>query len=379
MRAGDWLRIDFRARFQGDLRRSDAFVAEDEDVATDIAKRRVGVEGRLGQIADFQIEYELRNAVPWRDVYVNYRQFDAVQVQAGTFKLPFGLEENVSSTNLDFVYRTRVSRQLAPGRDQGLMVHGRVLRNIVNYEAGVFRRDGDNTRPKTSARVFGDRTVALRVTADPFRRSESTLSDFQVAAAVTESDVAEGFPSIRGRTSLGADFFDSDFWVSGKRRRTGFEMRWRPGPFSLQSEYIRVTEERRGQSVEDTDLSPFLAHGWYLSGTWAVTGERKSNGLDTPDRPFLRGGVGAIELAGRVEKLTFGSVSTAGVASTSPRADVILGNANRAVTIGVNWYLNLWIKIQANLIHETIDDPLQGPLPQQPSFWSRALRFQFTI
>jgi phosphate-selective porin OprO/OprP len=377
LRAGEWLRIDFRARFQRDLRRSDAFIADDDDVATDLARRRVGIEGRLGDVAEFQVEYELGESVPWRDVYLNYRQFTAVQVQAGKFKLPFGLEENVSSTNLDFIYRTRLTRQLAPGRDRGVMVHGRV--GVVSYEAGVFERDGDNTRPDTSARVFGDRTIAARVTADPFRTSESPLSDFQIAAAMTDSELAEGFPSIRGRTSLGAEFFEGDFWVKGARRRTGLELRWRPGPFSVQTEYMRVIHERLGQSVEDTDLSPYLAHGWYVSGTWAVTGERKSDGLDTPNRPFLRGGIGALELAARVEKLTFGTVSTAGLPSTSPRPEVIVGNGDRAVTLGVNWYLNPWIKIQGNVIHETIDDPSQGPLPGQASFWSRVLRVQLTI
>jgi phosphate-selective porin OprO and OprP len=380
LRAGDWLRIDFRARFQRDVRRSDAFIAEEEDIATDIARRRVGIEGRLGEIVDFQVEYEPVEGDSWRDVYVNYRQFAAVQLQAGKFKLPFGLEENVSTTNLDFVYRTRVSRQLAPGRDRGVMVHGRLLRNIVNYEVGVFERDGDNTRPRSASRVVGDRTTAFRIVADPFRASKSPLSDFQLGAAITQSDVAEGFPSIRGRTSLGAEFFESDIWVRGTRQRIGLEMRWRPGPFSIQSEYMRATHERRGQSVEDTDLPPFLADGWYVSGTWAVTGERKSGGLDTPRRAFLRGGVGAIELAARVEQLSFRSASNDdGPPSTSPRAAVIVGNSDRAATVGVNWYLNPWIKIQGNVIREMIEDPLQGPLPGRRSFWSRAVRLQFTI
>lgn len=380
IRAGNWLRLDLRARFQGDLRRSDAFVAEDEDVAVDLAKRRVGVEGRVGDVADFQVEYELREFDQWRDVYVDYRQFTVVRAQAGKFKLPFGLEENISATNLDFVYRSRVSRQLAPGRDRGVMLHGSLLRNVVNYEAGVFAHDGDNGRPRTTGRRrSGDRTTAFRVTVDPFRASRSPLRDFQFAVATAASDLPEGYSSMRGRASLGAEFFESDIWVQGTRRRTGVEMRWRPGPFSVQSEYIRVTDERRGQSVENTDLSPLLAQGWYLSGTWAVTGERKSRGLGTPDHPFLRGGAGAFELAGRVEALRFGSLSQDGLPSTSPRPEVIVGNADRAVTIGVNWYLNPWIKIQGNLIHETIEDPSQGPLPDRPGFWSRAIRLQLTL
>jgi phosphate-selective porin OprO/OprP len=142
-----------------------------------------------------------------------------------------------------------------------------------------------------------------------------------------------------------------------------------------------LTEERVGQSVEDSDLPPLRAHGWYVSGTWALTGDRKADGLDATEHPIFQGGVGAVELAVRVERLTFDSATSTSTSepSTSPRADVILGNSNRAVTIGANWYLNRWIKVQFNLIRETLTDPEQGPLPDRSSFWSRAVKLQFTL
>lgn len=382
LRAGDWLRVDFRARFQGDARRSEAPAdpAEEEDTL-DIARRRVGVEGTFADVFSYQVEYELRmEERPWRDVYLNYGQFDAFQIRAGKFKLPFSVDENTSATNLDFAYRSRIASRLAPGRETGVMVHGNVVNEIIGYEAGVFRHDGDNGRPpSTSTRVIGGRTTVARVILEPFRIPKSTIDDFQVGVAFSRTTVPEGFPVLRGRTALGPRFFDSDLWVNGRRLRTGFEARWRPGPVSIQSEYIRVTDARKGESVEDTDLSSFLAQGWYVSGSFAVTGEEKSDGLDEPRRPFLRGGLGAIELAARLEKLRFGSTAGSGDASTSPRADAVLGNSDVAVTLGVNWYLNRWVKIQANLIRERIEDPSRGPLPAKAGFWSRVLRVQLTI
>jgi phosphate-selective porin OprO/OprP len=175
------------------------------------------------------------------------------------------------------------------------------------------------------------------------------------------------------------EFFDSDFWVKGRRDRRGVEFRWRPGPFSVRSERIRVTDERRSQSVEDTDLSPLVMTGWYVSGTWAVTGENKADGVDRVRRPLFQGGAGAVELAARIEELRFGSAATNDVPSTSPRADVVVGNTYRARTIGVNWHLNRWIKVQFNLIRVTLSDPEQGPLPSQPSYRDRVFRFQFVI
>jgi phosphate-selective porin OprO/OprP len=374
--------IAFRARFGFFNRESDAPIPDDEGRTVDLARKRIGVEGEIAGMFDFQVERELEEDDPWRDVYLNYRQFDAVQVQGGKFKLPFSLDENTSSTNLDFAYRSLAATHLAPGRDIGVMVHGRVLNRIVRYEAGVFEHDGQNARPRNPERVFADQTFAFRIGAQPFRTSGTLLDDLLVGFAMTRGDLnglIEGLPGLRARTPLGMEFFDQQVWIKGRRERRGYEARWRPGPVSIKAEYIRVTDERLGQSVEDTDLSPFLAKGWYVSGTYAVTGEKKADGLDVPKRPFLKGGIGAVELALRFEELSFGTEATDEEPSASPRANVILGNTDRVTTFGVNWYLNRWVKVQFNLVRDKLTDPTQGPLPLQPTFWSRVWRIQLIL
>jgi phosphate-selective porin len=362
VKAGNWLRIDFRARLQGDIRRSEAPIRGDEDGGLDITRRRVGIDGRVTHVG-FQIEYEL-GAREWRDVYLDYRRFKAAQVRGGVFKVPFGLDENTSATSLDFIYRSRISARLAPGRDRGVSLHGRVMKNIVAYEAGVFGNDGDNARPSNSARVFGKTTVAARVVVHPFRGSKRAAGDLQFGGALTSSDVPLGFPAVRARTVFGASFYDSDVWVQGRRRRTGIEARWQPGRMSIQSEYIRLTDERRGQSVEDGDLAPLVAHGWYVSGTYGLT--RKRNRF------------GRVEAAVRYETLSFGSNGD-GERSTSVRADAVLGNSVRVTTLGATWHVNRWVKVQANLIREQIGRPSMGPMPGRAAFWGRAFRLQLTL
>jgi phosphate-selective porin OprO and OprP len=371
--------VDFRARVQSDARRGESPIGHAEDSSPDVARRRIGVAGDIEQVVEFQIERELGDDEPWRDVYANYHQFDAVQVQAGKFKLPFSLDENTSVANLDFVYRSLAANQLAPGRDRGVMVHGRLFRRVLRYEIGTFDHDGRNGRTRNAARVFGEQTVVGRITVQPFRSLKSEASDLQIGVAFTTSDVPLGFSSLGGQTFFQETFFEPNFWVQGQRRRTGVEVRWRPGPFSLKSEYMRVTTERRGQSVEDTDLSPLVATGWYVSGTWAVTGEKKADGSTEPRRSFLQGGYGAIELACRVERLAFGTVASGDAPSESMRANVIAGKADRAMTIGVNWYLNRWGKLQFNAIRESLTGPSHGPRPLQSEFWSRVIRFQLSI
>jgi phosphate-selective porin OprO/OprP len=382
LRLGPGTRVDFRLRLQGDLQDSEASRSDDDvdGASVDVARRRIGIDGEILNLFDYQVEREIGDdRDPWRDVYINYKQYSFAQIQVGKFKVPFSLDENTGPTNLDFVYRSRIAALLAPGRDRGAMVHGRVLqRGVLRYELGAFREDGSNARTFDTERVHGGQTLAGRVLVQPFRSTTSLANDLAIGVALTTSDVPEGFSDLRGRTELDASFYRPTFVVNGQRRRIGFEARWRPGPFSIKSEYIRLTDERLGQSVEDTDLSPFVAAGWYVSGTWALTGEKKAEGLDSPRHPIFHGGVGAIELAMRVERIRFGSVDDV-LASDAPRAEVILGNSDRAYTIGVNWYANRWIKIQANLVRNTIAFPDQSPTSSPAAFWSRLVRFQFSM
>jgi phosphate-selective porin OprO/OprP len=354
VRAGDWLRVDFRARVQSDFRRSPI---EDPKDDGEVARRRVALEGRVAGMVDYQIEYEI-GSHEWRDVYVDYRQFKPAQVQAGTFKVPFGLEETTSITKLDFVYRSRISTRLAPGRDRGVMLHGKLLKNRVEYEAGIFRRDGDNALSSKATRVAAGRTMAARAVFEPFHKSKREIAHIQLGAAMTLGVVPLGLPGVRARTVFGAPFFDSDVWVQGRRQRTGLEARWKPGPVTVQAEYIRLSDQRLEQAVDGGDLAPLIAHGWYVSASYRR---------------------GPVEAATRFEALSFGDTSGHPDASTSRRAEVVLGNSDRALTFGVNYYLNRWVKIQANLIREQLLDPSAGPLPNTPSFWSRALRIQVTL
>ena len=54
-------------------------------------------------------------------------------------------------------------------------------------------------------------------------------------------------------------------------------------------------------------------------------------------------------------------------------------NEDRVWTSGVNWYVNRWIKIQANAIREAIEDEARTPLVGTRTFWSGVLRMQLVL
>ena len=140
---GEDIHVDLRAKMAFDWRGFDPDVDED---LYDLNVLRFGLKGELTRHVDFEIERELSSDgdwTDWKDVYLNWDTFDAASVRGGRFKMPFGFEQNLGRTDLDFVYRSRISTQLTPARDKGVMVYGRGLNRSMTYEFGVFNTDGD--------------------------------------------------------------------------------------------------------------------------------------------------------------------------------------------------------------------------------------------
>ena len=59
---GQGTRIDFRVRLQGDLQGTDVELVDGDDVSVssaDIARKRIGIDGEILNIFDYQVEGEL--------------------------------------------------------------------------------------------------------------------------------------------------------------------------------------------------------------------------------------------------------------------------------------------------------------------------------
>ena len=87
-----------------------------------------------------------------------------------------------------------------------------------------------------------------------------------------------------------------------------------------------------------------------------------------------------MELAGRYERLWYDSAGGTDVPTRANRSETILLAGDQAVTLGVNWTLNRFIKLQFNAIREHVEDPARNPVPGgAASFWSRVLRLQLVL
>jgi phosphate-selective porin OprO and OprP len=394
LRFGDWGRVDFRVKFQHDFRAFDPEFTGDEGDTSNLRRFRLAIEGYVTRDFEYEIERELRNEVGdafglrtrptgmlWRDVFGNWRKFRRVQVRVGQQKIPFGLDQINGITNGEFAFRSLSGQSLSPGRDLGVVLHGRPLDQRIDYQVGLFKNDGWRAHLADDSRS-GQRTFAGRVVVLPLKflpaAKWKTFQDMELGVAFTESPLTEGLRSLHGRTWVVTQSYFDRIFVRGHRLRLGGEFHWEPGPFSLKGEMIRVRDQRLGQGIRGQDLPDLISRGWYVSTSWLITGEKKAD--VTPKRPLGWGiGTGAIELAARVEQIRFGSAEHIGTPSRSPRAVNLFSTSERAATFGVNWYLNRWMRITYNGVREQIEDVQNTPIRGRDVYWGHYVRMQFVL
>jgi len=334
--------------------------------------KRLQIEGTLFKKVEFEVSREFGDATePERDAFANVRFDRAFELRAGQFKIPFGHDALKGGNNLDFVYRSLIGRTIAPGRDLGVMAHGRLKRRLT-YQAGLFQGDGDNGR--TSQTRGGRNALAGRLLFSPFGTSTTpALTGLQIGGALVSSELDDSL-GLRGRTVFGEGVFFDRVFVNGRRLRRGLEASWAHGPASLYGEYMKVSDDRLAMGPAGEALPAITASGWYVAGTWVLTGERK-DGRVNPENSLFDDGYGALELVARLERLSFASATTP-AAPSSPLVMIPAPNADRVTTVGIAWYLNRYLKVNASAVFESISDPERSPVAHDGRIPTAVIQFQ---
>jgi phosphate-selective porin OprO/OprP len=273
--------------------------------------------------------------------------FDWGQLRIGQFKVPFTWERLQSIKYLDFIGRSAGPRNIArPGRDIGVMVHGRVKDDSIGYQVAVTNGTGPNTSDDNSAK-----DVSARFVFQPFRDAKDDIrSDMYMGISGTWGKMDRDLSDIAFSTVTGQPFveFVNGTTGEGDRARLGTEFVWLMGPASIKGELMGVwlDDVRRGALKEDTS-----AYSWYVSGTYILTGEKKIRGKIVPDRPLSlsKRAWGAWELAARYSQFrTDSDLFRAGMATGTNKADIL--------ELGINWYINQFFRLSLNYEHAEFDD-----------------------
>ena len=316
------------------------------------------------------------------DAYVNYRILPELQVQAGKFKEPVGLERLQSWQNLLFVERG-LPTLLVPNRDVGVQLQGDIGSGLFQYAAGVFNgtEDGGSSDFDTDS----DKDVAARLFAHPFKnsgldalkglglgvsgtwgqhrgalRNFSTLGQQQIFTYITGAGTNSARPNVTA---------DGTLW------RVSPQAYYYWGPFGLFGEYVVASHELR-RDAGGPPLRRTVRHtAWQVAASWFLTGEQNSfrpvaprNNLDP-----AKGGWGSLELAARAGELNLDDDLFPLYANPATSASGLFSWG-----VGLNWKLNRNIKLSLDYERVRLDAAQGAKLPfnQESVIFSR-VQFAF--
>jgi phosphate-selective porin len=387
-KTGD-LKLKGAGYFQGDVRAFPNWdVIEDSSTGNlredraDVRRLRAGIEMELGALSGefiidanellnsavgpddtgvaFSMRRDLKNA--YAELAIGKDHF----IRAGHFKLPVTREFLTSAAKTDFAERSLLADGLAPGRDWGGMLGGKLpVAHGLEYLVGAFAGDGwaDNSRSS----VTGAGRLVLELSGS---LEVATSASFGKVEADPEDPVFEPQPkSLRGRSASGWSFFER-VHVDGKRRRLGADLRCEAGPLTLKGEVMQARDERNGQGARFDDLPAVEALGWAASAVLRLSGPRSKNDTST--------GV-PIDLAVRYESLRFNDEEDSGFAGSGDRSRNIREQSATAMTGGLSVWPTGWVRLLANAIVERYNDALFSPEGRKGNYLTLIGRLQIEV
>lgn len=343
-------------------------------------RTRFYFEGDLTR--NFQYELSIQRSVEGQfdilDAYVNARINEGLQIKFGRAIVPYSYDwyDHLEP------YFIAPERGLFPlnyglSRQGGLMVWGVLRDGAVEYALGGFDgrliglADNNNTR---------DAVGYLNVRPFLNREGRSRLRFLNLGGSIAGGQTNRLSPMLPLRTSLQSSendeaarsasisFFDfnDDIRGYGDRFQGALHLAYYGGGLSVEAEVqagefgaSRVGFDEAGNVVRYSPTMYYPVLGYHVGAGYFLTGEQvEGRGTVVPLRPFdmyhHQWGPGAFEVFGRFSRLALGSQvfeqNLANPADWSREAAI--------TDIGVNWYLNRFLKVYVDWQHAMFDTPV---------------------
>ncbi|MEO6340974.1 MAG: porin [Caulobacteraceae bacterium] len=375
-----------------DLRRgataTDTARIRDLNSGTNFRRGRIGVEGKVFGDFDYNVLLEFggagaEDAARIQELWLQYSGWKPFKFKIGAF-IPFqGLEDSISTNGQPFLERPAPSdatRGLA-GADTRVgaqvWVQGdRYLASVAVTGASVSTINSTGT---STAQAFDEQLgVVGRLAGTPFKGQ-----DWLVHVGANGSYLLRtpdvGGPDVvtprytaqfRERAELRVDgtrLVDTGAIEANHAYTAGLELAAQKKNFFIQGEAWKFGVKRRASTLSDPQF-----FGWYVEGSWVLTGEPRRYNVTTATfdpptvaKPFSlkEGNWGALELAARYSSLDLNY--HAGAAGTPTPADGIRGGDLSIWTVGLNWYLNQAVRFMFHVQDVEVDRPSPNPITFQ--------------
>lgn len=361
------LRLKFLTQIDAKL-----FTPTDQEPARSgmyIPRFRTYFEGQMrdGYEYELSLQRSVEGTFDLLDANVNFRPSDTFQLRVGRSLTPYSY---AWYDHLEQFYITP-ERGLLPlnfglARQVSIIAHGKLNDDMVEYAFGPTfghisgladtnaTREGVgylNFRPLTRREGTVLQNLNLGGSLALGRQSLATTPlPLRTSIQTSENDEAA-----QAASTIFMEFHNSVI-QNGTRQQGALHAANYYGPWSIEAEFYALTFEASPNAGAAFTTIPVLGYDIQLARF--LTGESvKRREIVEPLHPFGRGpssGWGAIEIFGRHSEISLNDkVFTAGLAEEAEWT-----NKASVVDVGINWYLNRFVKIATLWQHGIYDRPV---------------------
>ena len=353
-----------------------------------LRKVRPYIDGTLDGIYDFRFQPDFGSGkAVILDAYLTARLAPWLALQAGKFKAPVGLER-LQLEQYNRFLELGLPSDLIPNRDLGLQVGGVLDDGLLSYSIGAFDGaiDGNSTDANATPDADsndGRKDVEGRLFLRPFLASTDARLrglGFGTAATYAQEAGSAGTPLLPSYRTPGQQVFfsyrggSSATYADGRRSRLVPQLYYYSGSFGMIGEYVDLRQQVSRQLTPGARRTAQLDDSaWQVSLSYFLTGERAAYNDYAPLSVFEPAltGWGAWELALRYHELRIDDAAFAGGAASFADPTASPRQA-RALGLGLNWYLNLNLKLMLNYERTRFDGgALAGNRPDENALLTR--------
>ena len=171
------------------------------------------------------------------DAFISYKHSDFIKLDLGQFKAPFSTEELTSSSVIDFVNRSQVVSKIAPGRQIGLQLSGKLKEARIFYTVGIFNGNGINTTNDNQHFLYLGRMGYSQ------NFNKNNKIDLALNAGFSKDDM---------------ESFQGDRFIAG-------------GDFRLVVDDILLSSEYIFQKLKDSMKTKFTNQGYHITVGYSVS------------------------------------------------------------------------------------------------------------
>lgn len=379
------MHFDMAAYDQDDNRLPSIAPGRDLNEGGNFRRSELGMEGKFMRDFEYHVSYDFggsggEGGGNIKNMYLGYTGIKPLRIQVGAIQVPMTMDDSTSSNETTFIERaSAVNLATSMGAQKGRTAVG--VRGNTNNVFGslYYTRDpvtlsGGAALPDESSNMVARAAYLIAPNPDTnihIGASGTKVFHFTQAAAAIPGPLPGSLQTastfnLQDRPELRVDGTRlvstgnlpvDEGYVFGPE----FGANWKN--FYVQGEYYRYQLDReRANAAGAVDLTSFNFDGWYVQGSYILTGETKrydiknaSFGAPRPKGPLGFGdSFGAVELAARYSTVDLNDGASGGAACSgtglvaSATSSCVRGGEQDIVTLGVNWYPNRNVRFMLN-------------------------------